>query len=115
MTAPESPTYAERRRRHPLPQPSRVGPGKLSVIQSVFGPHLGCVRLSGDARDGVDPDVKMNHCSLLMADGSCRFINENIQHTETNFVASPSNVNGPYGVWQRLSGINDTQPIPENF
>lgn len=53
--------------------------------------------------------------NFAMADGSVRYINENIAHTETNFVASPSNVTGPYGLYQRLAGINDTQPVPDQY
>ena len=46
---------------------------------------------------------------FLMGDGSVKFVSENIDHTDTNFVASPSNLYGPYGTYQRLSGINDGQ------
>jgi prepilin-type processing-associated H-X9-DG protein len=48
---------------------------------------------------------------FLMGDGSVKFISENIDHTDTNFVASPSNLYGPYGTYQRLSGINDGQVL----
>jgi prepilin-type N-terminal cleavage/methylation domain-containing protein/prepilin-type processing-associated H-X9-DG protein len=50
---------------------------------------------------------------FVFCDGSVRFVSENIDHTNTNFVASPSNVNGPYGTYQRLSGINDGQVVGE--
>lgn len=50
---------------------------------------------------------------FLLGDGSVRFISENIDHTNTNFVASPSNANGPYGLYQKLAAINDGQVISE--
>ncbi len=50
---------------------------------------------------------------FLLGDGAVRFISENIDHTNTNFVASPSNQNGPYGTYQRLSAINDGQVVGE--
>ena len=48
---------------------------------------------------------------FLLADGSVRFLSENIDHTNTNFVAGPSNLNGPYGTYQRLGAINDGQIV----
>jgi type II secretory pathway pseudopilin PulG len=52
---------------------------------------------------------------FTLADGSVRFISENIAHTNTNFVdaASLSGVgsNGVFGVYQRLGGISDGQTI----
>lgn len=48
---------------------------------------------------------------FLMGDGSVHFISENIDHTSTNYVASPSNLNGPYGTYQRLAAINDGQVL----
>lgn len=52
---------------------------------------------------------------FLLADGSVRFVNENINHTNTDYVApsgtSPGNVNGPYGLYQRLGAIGDGQVI----
>ncbi|MFO0980084.1 MAG: DUF1559 domain-containing protein [Planctomycetaceae bacterium] len=50
---------------------------------------------------------------FLLGDGSVRFISENIDHTNTNYVASPSNLSGPYGTYQRLAGIDDGQVIGE--
>ena len=50
---------------------------------------------------------------FLMGDGSVRFIGENIDHTNTNYVASPSNLGGPYGIYQRLSAINDGQVVSD--
>lgn len=50
---------------------------------------------------------------FLMGDGAVRFISENIDHTNTNFVASPSNLNGPYGMYQRLGAINDGQIVSD--
>ncbi|MCA9059021.1 MAG: DUF1559 domain-containing protein [Planctomycetaceae bacterium] len=50
---------------------------------------------------------------FLMCDGSVRFVSENIDHTNTNFVSNPSNVSGPYGTYQRLAGRNDGQVIGE--
>ena len=49
--------------------------------------------------------------NFVFGDGSVHFISENIEHTNSNFVASPSNINGPYGLYQRLSGINDGQVL----
>jgi prepilin-type N-terminal cleavage/methylation domain-containing protein/prepilin-type processing-associated H-X9-DG protein len=49
--------------------------------------------------------------NFVFGDGSVHFLSENIEHTNTNFVESPSNVNGPYGLYQRLSGINDGQVL----
>ena len=48
---------------------------------------------------------------FLLADGSVRFLSENINHTNTNYVASPSNLGGPYGTYQQLGGINDGQVL----
>ncbi len=46
---------------------------------------------------------------FVFVDGSVHFINENIDHTNTNYVASPSNLGGPFGMYQRLGGIDDGQ------
>ena len=51
---------------------------------------------------------------FLMADGAVRFVSENIDHTNTNYVAGPpSNLNGPYGTYQRLGAINDGQVVSD--
>jgi hypothetical protein len=49
-----------------------------------------------------------------MADGSVRFVSENIQHTATAWNANRPYVmaNGqPYGLYQRLFSIGDGLPI----
>lgn len=48
---------------------------------------------------------------FLLGDGSVRFVSENIEHTETNIIGADTNVNGPYGLYQRLGGINDGQVV----
>lgn len=50
---------------------------------------------------------------FLMGDGSVRFISDTINHTATNYVASPSNLYGPYGTYQRLGAINDGQIVSD--
>jgi prepilin-type N-terminal cleavage/methylation domain-containing protein/prepilin-type processing-associated H-X9-DG protein len=47
---------------------------------------------------------------FLLADGSVRFVSENINTTNTAYV-SGVNLYGPYGTYQRLSGINDGQVV----
>lgn len=51
--------------------------------------------------------------NFALGDGSVRFISENIQHTNTNYTAAT--LNGPYGTYQSLAGINDGQVISEEF
>lgn len=48
---------------------------------------------------------------FLLVDGSVRFITDNIDHSETNYTASPSNLRGPFGTYQRLAGIDDGQVV----
>lgn len=48
---------------------------------------------------------------FVFADGSVHFISENIEHTNTNFAANGYNLGGPYGLYQRLGGINDGQVL----
>ena len=50
---------------------------------------------------------------FLMGDGAVRFISENLEHTNTNYVASPSNLGGPFGLYQRLGAIDDGQTVGE--
>lgn len=50
---------------------------------------------------------------FLFGDGSVRFISENIDHDETDVLAGESNINGPYGTYQRLGGANDGQVLGE--
>lgn len=44
---------------------------------------------------------------FALVDGSVQFISQTIEHTNTDFVASPSNVAGPYGLYQKLAAIDD--------
>lgn len=48
---------------------------------------------------------------FLFGDGTVRFLSENIDNTATGY--SASTVNGPYGTYQRLGGINDGQVVGE--
>ncbi len=48
---------------------------------------------------------------FLLADGSVRFLSENVDHSGTNYSAAV--VNGPYGTYQRLAGMNDGQVLGE--
>ncbi len=48
---------------------------------------------------------------FVFVDGSVHFISENIDHTNTNYVASPSNLGGPFGTYQRLGAIDDGQVL----
>ncbi|HWL08492.1 MAG TPA: DUF1559 domain-containing protein [Planctomicrobium sp.] len=50
---------------------------------------------------------------FLMGDGSVRFISESIENTSTNFTDAGVTVNGPYGLYQRLSAIADGQLLGE--
>jgi prepilin-type N-terminal cleavage/methylation domain-containing protein len=50
---------------------------------------------------------------FLSGDGSVRFVSENIEHTNTNF--DNTNLNGPYGLYQRVGGMNDGQVISGDF
>ena len=48
---------------------------------------------------------------FLMCDGSVRFVSENIDHSAANYTAAI--LNGPYGTYQRLAGINDGQIVSD--
>jgi len=50
---------------------------------------------------------------FLLCDGSVRFVSENIDHTGTPLGAGAVNLNGPFGTYQRLSAINDGQPVSD--
>ncbi|HVJ66487.1 MAG TPA: DUF1559 domain-containing protein [Caulifigura sp.] len=97
------------------------GPNCNQVGPATNGPfnHLRSTRkkLNGPLIGG---DVHRAYHSLhtggaqfLLTDGSVRFISENIDHTNTNIGANDSNLNGPYGNYQRLAGINDGQVVGE--
>ncbi|MDB5385066.1 MAG: prepilin-type cleavage/methylation protein [Planctomycetaceae bacterium] len=50
---------------------------------------------------------------FLMGDGAVRFVSDTIDHSGTNYLASPSNLGGPFGTYQRLAGINDGQVVSD--
>lgn len=50
---------------------------------------------------------------FLMCDGSVRFLNENIDHSNTDYNTTTPNPNGPYGTYQRLAAIADRQVVGE--
>lgn len=72
------------------------------------GPYLGTAYLERSFHS-----THVGGAHFLMGDGAVRFVSENIDHSNTNFVASPSNLGGPYGTYQRLSAINDGQVISD--
>jgi prepilin-type N-terminal cleavage/methylation domain-containing protein len=74
--------------------------------QKMNGPILGSANLERSFHS-----IHVGGAHFLMSDGAVRFISENINHTATNFVASPSNLGGPYGTWQQLAAINDGQVV----
>ncbi len=81
--------------------------------------HLRSTRykINGPLNGGqVHHSFHSNHtggAQFLMGDGSVRFISENIEHTNTNVSTTPDNINGPYGLYQRLSGISDGQVVSD--
>lgn len=75
-------------------------------------------KLNGPDLDGSDQwrsfqSMHVGGAHFLMGDGAVRFISENINHTNTDYVASPSNLGGPFGTYQRLASINDGQIVGE--
>ena len=48
---------------------------------------------------------------FLMADGSVRFVSENIQHTQSNYTVATAS--GPFGLYQRLAAIDDGQVVSD--
>ncbi len=67
--------------------------------------------MTGGAKWKAFHSYHVGGAQFTFADGSVHFISENIEHTNTNFIASPSNVNGPYGLYQKLGVIDDGNAI----
>jgi prepilin-type N-terminal cleavage/methylation domain-containing protein len=100
------------------------GPLCTNLGENQNGPynHLRSTRkkLNGPAVGGdVHRAFHSHHpggAHFTLADGSVRFINENIAHTNTNF-NNPQGLNGndasgnPFGLYQRLGGISDGKPL----
>lgn len=76
--------------------------------QKLNGPYLGSVNLERSFHS-----AHVGGAHFLMGDGAVRFVSDNIDHTATDYVASPSNLNGPYGTYQRLAGVNDGQVVSD--
>ena len=76
--------------------------------QKLNGPYLGAANLERSFHS-----AHVGGAHFLMGDGAVRFVSENINHTGTNYTASPSNLGGPYGIYQRLAGINDGQVVSD--
>lgn len=96
------------------PNCNQVGPatnGPFNHLRStrkkLNGPLIG-----GDVHRAFH-SLHVGGAQFVLADGSVRFVSENIEHTATDWKASPDNTNGPYGTWQRLSAIGDGQPLGE--
>ena len=50
---------------------------------------------------------------FTLADGSVRFVSENVDHSGTDIGTNNANLFGPFGTYQRIAGINDGQPVGE--
>lgn len=79
--------------------------------------HMRCTRkklngpLIGGDKHRAFHSYHSGGAMFVFVDGSVHFISENIDHTNTNYVASPSNLGGPFGTYQRLGAIDDGQVL----
>lgn len=96
------------------------GPRCTNLGANTNGPYLHLrssrKKLNGPLISGVHRAFHSRHVGgshFLMGDGSVRFISENVEHTETNALGNSSNINGPYGLYQRLGARNDGQILGE--
>jgi prepilin-type N-terminal cleavage/methylation domain-containing protein len=80
-----------------------------STRKKLNGPYIG-----GD-KHAAFHSYHTAGAQFLGGDGSVRFVSQNIEHTDTNYTTTPDNLNGPYGLFQRMAGMNDGQVVSNDF